>query len=111
MAMTYQKRKEQGRTQRWEYRHRIHHDEHIAVMFRGIGIGFSFIVVMTALAGVHGTLDIMLFILFIAIAGSGFIGAEHIMFLAEQSRYPKSRRRTIRSEFADEWREFRSKKS
>ena len=111
MAMTYQERKERGRTQRWEYRNRIHHAEHLAVMFRGIGLGFSFIVGMTALAGVHGTLDIMLFILFVAIAGSGFIGAEHIMFLAEQSRYPKSRRRTLRSEVADEWREFRSKKS
>ena len=111
MAMTYQERKAKGQIARWEYRNRIHHAEHIAVMFRGVGIGFSFIVGMTALAGVHGTLNIMLFLLFVAIAGSGFIGAEHILFIAEQSRYPKSRRRTLRSEFADELRNLRNKKS
>lgn len=110
MAMTYLERKEQGLARHWEYRKRIHHAEHLAVMFRGVGIGFSFIVVMTAVAGVHGTFNIMLFLMFIVVAGSGFIGAEHALFLAEQSRYPKSRRRTLRSEFAEEWRKFRDYK-
>jgi hypothetical protein len=107
MAMTYQERKAKGQRKRAEYLRRLDHAEHLAVMFRGFGIGFSFIVVMTAVAGVHGNLAIVLFIMFMLIAGSGFIGAEHIMFWAEQSRYPKSRRRTLRSEIADEWREFR----
>jgi hypothetical protein len=107
MAMTYQERKAKGLRKRAEYRKRLDHAEHLAVMFRGFGIGFSFITVMTAVAGVHGTLAIALFIMFELIAGSGFIGAEHIMFWAEQSRYPKSRRRTFRSEFVDEWQRFR----
>lgn len=109
--MNYEQRQAQGRAQRWEYKKRIHHAEHLAVMFRGIGVGFAFILVMTALAGVHGTLDIVLFIGFIMIAGAGFTSAEHALFLAEQSRYPKGRRRTLRSEFADEWHRFRNKKS
>jgi len=107
MAMSYKERKLKGQIRRWEYQRRLHHAEHLAVMFRGIGLGFSFILVMTAIAGVHGLLDFWIFVGFILIAGSGFAGAEHIMFWAEQSRYPKSRRRTLRSEIADEWREFR----
>lgn len=108
MPMTYQERKAQGQHRRWVYLNRMNHAEHLAVMFRGVGVGFSFISIMTAVAGVHGTLDIILFIGFLMITGAGFIGAEHILFWAEQSRYPKSRRRTLRSEFADEWAEFRA---
>lgn len=111
MAMTYQERKLQGQTKRWEYRVRVHHAEHLAVMLRGVGVGFGFIVVMTALAGVHGIVDIMLFYGFMLVTGAGFVGAEHALFLAEQSRYPKSRRKTLRSEFAEEWQRFRNKKS
>jgi hypothetical protein len=109
MALSYQERKAKGLRQRAEYRKRLDHAEHLAVMFRGFGIGFSFITVMTAVAGVHGTLAIALFIMFVLIAGSGFIGAEHIMFWAEQSRYPKSRRRTFRYEIAKEWQELRAR--
>jgi hypothetical protein len=106
-GLSYQQRKEQGLRKRLEYKKRLTHAEYIAVMFRGFGVGFSFIVVMTAIAGVHGLLDFYLFLLFILIASSGFIGAEMFLLRAEQSRYPKSRRRTLRSEVVDDWRKFR----
>lgn len=92
----YYKRKEQGNAKRLAYRNRMNHANHIAVMLRGIGVGFSFITVMTAVAGVHGTLDLVLFILFVIVAGWGFISAEMILFFAEQTRYPKNRRWRLR---------------
>lgn len=96
MPMTYQQRKKQGQRKWRAYKKRVDHAKDLAVMFRGVGVGFSFITVMTAVAGVHGTLDLLLFILFVITAGSGFIFAEMILFFAEQTRYPKSRRWRLR---------------
>lgn len=92
----YHKRKEQGNAKRAEYRKRISHAKDLAIMLRGVGVGFLFITVMTAVAGVHGTLDLVLFILFVIVSGWGFITAEMILFFAEQTRYPKNRRWRLR---------------
>lgn len=111
MPLTYQQRKQLGQYKRAVYHNRLNHAEHIATMLRGISLGTSFMAVMFCIAGITTTLDILIELLVIAICGFSLVEAEHILFLAEQSRYPKSRRRTFRSEFADEWREFRDKKS
>ena len=85
----------------------MNHAEHLATMLRGISLGSAFCSVMFWVAGIDTTLDVLLEIGAVAICGISFVEAEHILFLAEQSRYPKSRRRTLRSELADDWAEFR----
>lgn len=111
MALSYHERKRRGQQKRWEYLNRMNNAEHLATMFRGIGLGSAFCVVMFAVAGIHTTLDWLIYLGVFILGGVAFVEAEHILFLAEQSRYPKSRRRTLRSEIADEWYEFRNKKS
>ncbi len=109
MAMTYKQRQEQGRHKRAVYLNRLNHAEHIATMLRGISLGTAFMAVMFAVAGIRSNLDVGLEFLVLFICGLSLAEAEHILFLAEQSRYPKSRRRTFRSEFADEWHELRQR--
>lgn len=87
----------------------MNHAEHLATMLRGIGLGSAFCVVMFAVAGIHTVVDWLIYIGVLLLGGIAFVEAEHILFLAEQSRYPKSRRRTLRSEFADEWHELKLK--
>lgn len=107
MAMSYKQRQEQGRYKRAVYLHRLDNAEHLAVMLRGISLGTAFMAVMFAVAGIGTTLEVLIELLVIAICAISLVEAEHILFLAEQSRYPKSRRRTFRSEFADEWHDLR----
>lgn len=115
MPMSYHERKARGQYKRAVYLHRLNNAEHIATMLRGISLGSAFCVVMFWIAGIDTTLDLSLEICAVALCGISLVEAEHILFLAEQSRYPKSRRRTLRSELADEWVEFKewikSKKS
>ncbi len=109
MAMSYKQRQEQGRYKRAVYLNRMNHAEHIATMLRGVSLGTGFMFVMFLVAGVETTVDLLILIGVFLIGCVSAIEAEHILFLAEQSRYPKSRRRTFRSEFAYEWHEFRAK--
>ncbi len=109
MPLTYKQRQEQGRYKRAVYLNRMNHAEHLATMFRGISLGAAFMAIMFAVAGIRSNLDVVLEFLVLFICGLSLVEAEHILFLAEQSRYPKSRRRTFRSEFVDEWHEFRAK--
>jgi len=99
--------KRQAEIARWEYDRRMNNASHLATMLRGITLGSSFCVVMFWVAGVDSTADVLIWLGFMALGGVSAVEAEHILFLAEQSRYPKSRRRTYRSEVADEWHEFR----
>ena len=109
MAMSYHERKARGQYKRAVYLHRLNNAEHIATMLRGISLGSAFCIVMFWVAGIDTTLDTLLEIGAVALGGVAFVEAEHILFLAEQSRYPKSRRRTMRSEFADEWHELKQR--
>ncbi len=109
MPLTYQQRKERGQYKRAVYLNRMNHAEHLATMLRGVTLGSAFCVVMFMVAGVDTTLDLLILIGVFLIGCVSAVEAEHILFLAEQSRYPKSRRRTLRSEFADEWHELRAR--
>lgn len=109
MALSYHERKRRGQQQRWEYLNRINNAEHIATMLRGVGLGSTFCVVMFAVAGIDTTIDWLIYIGVLILGGVAFVEAEHILFLAEQSRYPKNRRRTLRSELADEFYELQMK--
>lgn len=109
MPLSYQERKRRGQQKRWEYLNRVNNAEHIATMLRGVGLGSTFCVVMFAVAGIDTTIDLLIYIGVFILGGVAFVEAEHILFLAEQSRYPKSRRRTMRSEFADEWHELKQR--
>lgn len=111
MPLTYQQRKERGQYKRAVYLHRMNNAEHLATMLRGVGLGTSFMFVMGIVSGVNTTVEWLFMLGYLLIGGISMVEAEHILFLAEQSRYPKSRRRTLRSEIADEWHEFRNKKS
>lgn len=113
MGMSYQQRKEQGELRRWIYKRRLWNAEYIATMLRGITLASAFCAVMFAIAGITTTLDVVIEIGVIALGGFTINLAEHILFWAEQSRYPKSRRRTLRSEIADEiytWKQTRKEK-
>jgi hypothetical protein len=107
MALSYEKRKLQGQILVWEHRKKMNHALHLATMLRGVTLASSFCFVMFAIAGITTTLDIVLEIGTMVLGGFTMLLAEHILFTAEQSRYPKNRRRTLRSEIVDEWREFR----
>jgi hypothetical protein len=107
MGLSYHERKRRGQQKRAEYLHRVSNAEHLATMLRGVTLGTSFMFVMFAVAGIDTTLDLLIWIGVFVIGCVSAVEAEHILFLAEQSRYPKSRRRTLRSELADEWHELR----
>ena len=111
MTMTYQERKAKGQRKRAEYLRRVDHAEHLATMFRGIALGVSFMFVMGFISNADRLIEVVLLIVYAYVIAFSLISAEHIMFIAEQSRYPKSRRRTVRSEVAEEWQRFRNKKS
>jgi hypothetical protein len=111
MAMTYQERKAKGQAKRAKYLRRIDHAEHLATMFRGIALGVGFMFVMGIVSNADRLIEVVLLIVYSQVIFFSLFFSEHIMFTAEQSRYPKSHRRTLRSEVADEWREFRNKKS
>jgi hypothetical protein len=89
----------------------MNHAQDLAVMFRGITLGSAFCAVMFLVAGVDTTAKLFIFVGAVMLGGISAVEAEHILFIAEQSRYPKSRRRTLRSEIAYEWQEFRNRKS
>lgn len=111
MALSYQERKRRGLHNRAVYLNRMNHAEHLAVTFRGVALGSAFCVVMFIVAGVDTTLEVIILLGVFFLGGISAVEAEHVLFLAEQSRYPKSRRRTMRSEIYDEWQEFRNIKS
>lgn len=94
--MTYQERQAQGQRNRKAYLNRMNHAHHLAVMFRGVGVGFSFITLMTMVAGANRVLDLVLIISFAVITGAGFLSAEAVLFFAEQTRFPRSRRVRLR---------------
>ena len=108
---SYHRRKEAMLFRRAKYLRRLDNAEHLAVMFRGFALGFSFMFVMGFVSNADRLIEVVLLIIYAQVIFFSLLFSEYIMFRAEQSRYPKSRRRTLRSEVADEWREFRNKKS
>ena len=111
MALSYHERKRRGLYKRAVYLNRMNHAEHLATMFRGVTLGSAFCAIMFMVAGVDTTVEHLILLGVVFMGGVSAVEAEHILFLAEQSRYPKSRRRTMRSEIYDEWQEFRNRKS
>ena len=111
MPLTYQQRKERGQYKRAVYLRRIDTAEHIATMLRGIALGVGFMFVMGIVSNADRLVEVVLLIIFAFVISGSILLAEHIMLTAEQSRYPKSRRRTLRSEIAEDWHRFRNKKS
>lgn len=109
MPLTYQQRKERGQYKRAVYLRKIDHAEHLAVMFRGIALGVSFMFVMGIVSNADRLIEVVLLIAYAYVIGTSLVLSQWVMFRAEQSRYPKSRRRTIRSEIADDWYRFRNK--
>jgi len=109
MPLTYQQRKERGQYKRAVYLRRIDHAEHLATMFRGIALGVGFMFVMGFVSNADRLIEVILLIVYAYVIASSLFLAEHTMLKAEQSRYPKSRRRTIRSEIADDWHRFRNR--
>lgn len=109
--MTYQERKAKGQRKRAEYLRRVDHAEHLAVMFRGVALGVGFMFVMGFVSNADRLIEVVLLIVYAQVIFFSLFFSQHIMFIAEQSRYPKSRRRTLRSEIAEDWQRFRNKKS
>lgn len=111
MALTYQERKQRGQHKRAVYLNRMSHAEHLATMLRGIALGVSFMFVMGIVSNADRLIEVVLLVVYGFVMAFSLLLAEHIMFSAEQSRYPKSHRRTLRSEIAEDWQRFRNKKS
>ena len=88
----YQTRKEQGQRKRAEYLRRLDHAKDLAIVFRGIAVGVSFMFVMGLVANTNRVLEIVLMIVYAYVIAFSLLLAEHTLFMAEQSRYPKSRR-------------------
>jgi hypothetical protein len=76
-------------------------------MFRGIALGVGFMFVMGVLSNADRLIEVILLIVYVNVIAISLVVAEHIMFTAEQTRYPKRHRRTLRSEIVDDWRRFR----
>lgn len=111
MSLNYQERKAQGERKRAKYRHKMNNAEHLAIMFRGVAVGVGFMLVMGLVSNADRLSEVVLLIVYGYVIAISLALAEQVLFTAEQSRYPKSRRMTLRSEFVKEWREFRNKKS
>jgi Ca2+/Na+ antiporter len=108
--MTYQERKAKGQRERAEYLRRVDHADHLAVMFRGIALGVGFMFVMGFVSNADRLVEVVLLIVYALVIFFSLWSAEHIMFTAEQTRYPKTHRRTLRSEIAEDWQRFRNRK-
>lgn len=111
MSLSYQERKAKGQRKRAEYLRRVDNADHLAVMFRSIALGVGFMFVMGIVSNADRLIEVVLLIVYAQVIFFSLFFSQHVMFIAEQTCYPKSRRRTLRSEVADEWREFRNKKS
>lgn len=111
MAMTYQERKAQGKRKSAEHERRVHRAKDLAIVFRGAGAGFGFMFVMGIVSNVNRLLEVVFLIGYALVIFLSLVFAEHIVFTAEQNRYPKSHRRTVRREIAEAWQRFRNKKS
>jgi hypothetical protein len=96
---SYHRRKAEMLIRRAKHAKTMNTAEHLATLFRGVGVGFSFIAIMSFVAGIHTTLEIVLFLGFIIIAGAGFNLAEAVLFIAQERKYPKSRRIRLRDLF------------
>jgi amino acid permease len=111
MSLSYQERKAKGQRKRAEHLRRLNHAEDLSRMFWGIALGFGFMFVMGIVANTNTPLEFMALIVFAFVIYFSVFFSQYVMFRAEQSRYPKNRRRTLRSEVAEDWQRFRDKKS
>jgi hypothetical protein len=111
MSLSYQERKAKGKQKRAEHLRRLNHAKDLSTMFWGLALGFGFMFVMGIVANTDTTLEFIVLILFAFVIYFSVFFSQYVMFKAEQSRYPKSRRRTLRSEVAEDWQRFRDKKS
>lgn len=96
MAMTYQERKAQGKRKSAEYARRVHHAKDLAILFRGIGAGVGFMFVMGIVSNADRLLEVALLVVYAVIIYFSLFLADYVVFRAEQTRFPKSRRWRLR---------------
>jgi amino acid transporter len=96
MSLDYVERRAKGQRKRKEYLRRISHAEDLSRMFSGIAVGFGFMFVMGIVSNAANRLIEIVFLIGCALViyFSVFF-SQYVMFKAEQSRYPKSRRHTL----------------
>lgn len=97
----YHTRKEQGQRKRAEYLRRLDHAQHLALVFRAIAVGVGFMFVMGFVANTNRLLEVVLMIAYLYVIVFSLLLAEQILLRAEQSRYPKSRRKTLWNYYTD----------
>jgi hypothetical protein len=111
MSLSYQERKAKGQRKRAEHLRRLNHAKDLSTMFWGIALGFGFMLVMGVVANTDTPLEFTVLIIYAFVIYFSVFFSQYVMFKAEQSRYPKNLRRTLRGEIAEDWRRFRDKKS
>jgi uncharacterized membrane protein len=95
MSLDYVERRAKGQRKRKEYLRRISHAEDLSRMFLGIAVGFGFMFVMGIVANADRLIEIVLLVVYALVIYFSVFFSQYVMFKAEQSRYPKSRRHTL----------------
>jgi len=95
MSLSYQERKAKGQRKRKEYLRRIEHAKDLSRMFLGIAVGVGFMFVMGIVANADRLIEMILLVVYAVIIYFSVFFSQYVIFKAEQSRYPKSRRHTL----------------
>jgi hypothetical protein len=95
MSLDYVERKAKGQRKRKEYLRRISHAEDLSRMFLGVAVGVGFMFVMGIVANADRLIEIVLLGIYAVVIYVSVFFSQYVMFRAEQSRYPKSRRHTL----------------
>ena len=64
-------------------------------MFLGIAVGFGFMFVMGIVANADRLIEMILLVIYAVVIYFSVFFSQYVIFKAEQSRYPKSRRHTF----------------
>lgn len=101
MSLSYQERKAKGQRKRAEYLRRIEHAKDLSRMFLGIALGVGFMFVMGIVANADRLIEVVLLIVYAVVIYFSMFFSQYVLFKAEQSRFPKSRRHTLWSLITD----------
>lgn len=95
MSLSYQERKAKGQRKRAEYLRRVEHAKDLSRMFLGSALGFGFMFVMGIVARADRLIEIVFLIGCAVVIYFSLFFSQYVVFKAEQSRYPKSRRHNL----------------
>jgi hypothetical protein len=101
MSLSYHERKAKGQRKRKEYLRRMSHAKDLSTMFLGIALGVGFMFVMGIVANADRLVEMILLVVFAVIIYFSLFFSQYVLFRAEQSRYPKSRRMRLIDLFRD----------